>query len=140
MNRHRSLRHLAAAVLALGLSGCAATTYDASIPTTIAGVAETTTTTTLPTGTAAELLPELVADAAGLSTLIVDKGDDIGAAERIADLWQAVKQEVAASRPELLGDFEGNVAACLEAAKRDRPADADKAYLNLQTLAAAFLG
>ena len=128
------------AVLSLGatLSACAATTYDSSVSTTIAGQAEAVTTT-LPSGTAAELLPDLVAEAASLSDLIVTKGEDIATAERIASLWQAVRQEVAASRPELLGDFEANVRRCLTAAQRDRPADADKAYVNLQALADSFL-
>jgi hypothetical protein len=119
-------------------AACSPTTYDTSITTTVPG-GSTLPPETLPTGTAAELLPRLVAEAGGLSALIVDGGDDQGAARRIAELWDAVKQEVARSRPELLGDFEANVARCQRAADRNRAADADKAYLALEALVRAFL-
>jgi len=123
----------AAALLVLG--ACGPTTYDATVTTEVA----VATTTTLPTGTAAELMPRLVDEAAALSQLISTKGDDLAAAQRIAALWDAVSQEVAKTRPELLGDFEANVARCRKAADRNRPADADKAYLNLEALVGAYL-
>ena len=55
------------------------------------------------------------------------------------DLWRAAQREVAASRPELLGGFESNVAALATAAKYNRAADADKAFKNLQALTDSFL-
>jgi hypothetical protein len=129
---------LTGAVPAAVLAGCAPTTYDASVTTTVADDAAATTST-LPSGPATELLPRLVDEAAGLSALILDGGDDQAAARRIAELWAAVSQEVASNRPELLGDFEANVARCKVAADRNRAADADKAFLALDALTDAYL-
>ena len=50
----------------------------------------------LPKGTAAELLPQLVTESAGLSALIVDGGDKIANVERMEALWAAVSAEVTA--------------------------------------------
>jgi hypothetical protein len=116
-------------------SACASTTFDNSIPSdpTVAP------STTLPVGTASELLPEMVTTAGTLSRAITDKGPKTAIAERVQDLWNASQQEVAASRPELLGNFEANVQRCLDAAKFNRAADADKAYKNFQALVDSYL-
>jgi hypothetical protein len=121
-----------AAVLAL--ASCASTTYDSSIPSD----PPPATTTTLPTGDAATLLPRLVTVAGSLSAQITSKGDKTAVADQIASLWNASKQEVGRSRPELLGDFEANVTRCSNAARFNRAADADKAYKNFQVLVAAY--
>ena len=117
------------------LAGCAPTKYDETITT---GSVEATTTTT-PTGSPTELLPRLVAEAASLSEIIANKGDDGAVAEEIAALWSAAVEEVSVTRPDLLPDLQANVERCGVAAKFNRPADADKAYRNLNVLVEAYL-
>ena len=125
---------LAVAVV-VALAGCVDTTYDSSIPSepTVA------TSTTLPSGSARELLPRLVATTGTLSAAITAKGDKNDIAAEAQDLWRAAQREVAATRPELLGGFESNVAALATAARYNRAADADKAFKNLQALTDSFL-
>ena len=117
------------------LAGCAPTKYDETITT---GSVEATTTTT-PIGSPTELLPRLVAEAASLSEIIANKGDDGAVAEEIAALWSAAVEEVSVTRPDLLPDLQANVERCGVAAKFNRPADADKAYRNLNVLVEAYL-
>jgi hypothetical protein len=121
-----------AAVLSLG--SCAKTTYDSSIPSDPPAA----TTTTLPAGDAATLLPRLVTAAGSLSAQITGKGDKTAVADQIVSLWNASKQEVGKYRPELLGDFDANVTRCTNAALYNRAADADKAYKNLQVLVSSY--
>ncbi|MFZ9630021.1 MAG: hypothetical protein ACO3C1_11815 [Ilumatobacteraceae bacterium] len=140
MNRVRSRRSphhgFALVAPALGvatvLSACAPTTYDASLATTIA----VSTTTTLPVGSAAELLPAMVDEVKGLSARVEAGDGERDAAARIAQLWAAIADEVTASHPDLVEDFEFVVSRCTLAAERHRPADADRAYKNLVVLAA----
>jgi hypothetical protein len=117
------------------VSSCA-TTYD----TTLASEqASTSTSSSLPTGTAADLLPRLVTEASGLSGLMMAGMDAGGSAQRIQELWDAVKDEVNRQRPDLLSDFSANVARCVRAVQFSRAADADKAAKNLVALADAYL-
>ena len=115
----------------LAVQGCAATTYDESLDTSETVAA---TTTTLPTGTAAELLPRLAIEAAGLSAVMIAEGDASAVVDRAAALWAAARPEVARDRPELLGDFDANVERLATAVRYKRAADADKAAANLQVL------
>lgn len=119
---------------AIALSACA-TTYDDDL------VADTSpsTTTTLPSGTAATLLPQLAAEARSLSGVMIDEGDDDAVAEQIAALWTAARDEVSAARPDLIDGFDQNVAMVARAVQYKRAADADKAAKNLQTLVDTFL-
>jgi hypothetical protein len=129
-------------VLATTVAGCASTRYEdgaAGDATTVASVQDTSTATAI-TGTAAELLPQLADEAHRLSGVMIDEGDDDAVAERIDALWQAVRQEVAATRPEMLGDFDANVRRCASAVRFHRAADADKAAANLRALVDAYLG
>ena len=125
------------AVLALAVSGCAATTFDESLATTATTAAATTTT--LPTGTAAELLPRLVDEAASLSGVMIDEGDDRAVAERITALWDAAKPEVARTRLDLIASFDAAVALVQKAVDFSRAADADKASKNIVALVDAYL-
>lgn len=127
---------ISAAVSAATVTGCA-TTFDASLAT---DPAATTTSSTLPVGDATELLPKLAAEARGLAALMIAGDDAAGSAQRIQELWDAVKVEVDTARPELLSDFSRNVARCQTAVRYKRAADADKAGRNLTTLVDAFLG
>ena len=130
-------RSTLALLFLLGTSGvsCAATTYDTSIS---AGT-PAPTTTVLPTGTAAELLPQLVTEARGLSALIVDQGDKIAAVERIEALWAAVRNEVVGKDRDIATEIEAEIAKGRSAATLNRPAAADKVYRNLTALVQAYL-
>ena len=120
---------------AIPTASCAATTYDTSISTESLAP----TTTVLPTGTAAELLPELVTEAAGLSTLIVDQGDKLAAVERIEALWAAVRDEVTRGDRDIATEISAEIVKSRSAARLNRPAAADKAYRNLTALTKAYL-
>lgn len=127
-------RVAACAVAALALSACA-TTYDTAL------VKDTSpaTTTTLPSGAAADLLPRLTAEADRLAGVMIADGDDHTVSEQIASLWAAARDEVKADRPDLVDGFDQNVAMVAKAVKFKRAADADKAAKNLKVLVAAFL-
>ncbi|HZX55968.1 MAG TPA: hypothetical protein VFE86_14880 [Ilumatobacteraceae bacterium] len=126
---------LAVLAFALSLASCAATTYDTSITTQTAAP----TTTVLPTGTAAELLPKLVTEAAGLSTLIADSGDKLAAVERMEALWAAARDEVTKNDREIATEIEAEVAKGRAAATFNRPGAADKVYRDLTALVEAYL-
>lgn len=143
----RALPAASRAVLLVGLVavtavGCAETTYDESLASTTTSATDEVTvapTTTLPTGTAADLLPLIATDAATVPTVMVAEGDARPLVERIGSLWASVRQEVARDRPELLGDFDANVERIGRAVQFRRAADADKAATNLSALVDAFL-
>ena len=138
MSRSGTRKRAIVAILALGLvSACSPTTYDSSAET----VPEIdATTTTLPSGTAAELLPLMLAEVQGLPLKVMNADGDGDAARRIEQLWAAVRPEIEANRPELVADFEFVVRRTRDAADRNRPADADRAFKNLTSLVQAYLG
>ena len=126
---------LAIFVLAVSTASCAATTYDTSISTgTLAP-----TTTVLPTGTAAELLPELVTVASGLSARIVDQGDKLAAVERMEALWGAVRSEVTGKDRDLATEIDAEIVKGRHAAEFNVPGAADKVYAALKNLVQAYL-
>lgn len=130
MNLRTPLALVGAAILSVGASACT-TTYDASIANSTTTVAATTT---LPSGTVAELLPLMLAEVKGLSEKVVANDGDTRSAALIAQYWDAMRDEVTTSYPELVPAFEFVVRRCQAAADRNRPADADRAYRNLQTI------
>ena len=119
-------------------TGCASTTYDETLATS--ATTAPATTTTVPTGTAAELLPRLRDEAASLSGVMIDEGDADAVAARIVALWDAAGQEVGRTRPDLVDSFDDNVALVLKAVQFSRAADADKASKNFAALVDAYLG
>jgi hypothetical protein len=128
--------NIAVAVAGLSLLyGCSATTYDQTLETTV----EVATTTTLPTGSAGDLLPRLADEAASLSGVMIDGGDASAVGERIAALWDAASTEVNEQRPDLVDGFERSVALSTKAVQYKRAADADKAARNFQALIDAYL-
>jgi len=130
-------RHAVVALCALTIaSACSPTTYDSSAETVPSADA---TTTTLPTGTAAELLPLMLAEVQGLPLKVMNAKGDGTAATRIEQLWAAIQPEIEANRPELVSDFEFVVRRSRDAADRNRPADADRAFKNLTSLVEAYL-
>lgn len=122
---------------ALALGACSST-YDASLATT--GTTAVATTSTLPSGTVAELLPRMLAEVKGLSEQVAANEGDDATADRIEQYWEAMRAEVEAQHPELVDGFEFVVRRCRAAADRRRPADADRAYRNLSTIADALSG
>ena len=131
-------RHaLAAVIAAASLLGACSTTYDASIVT---DESTTTTSSTLPTGSTTDLLARLLDEVRGLSAKVAaDEGDDAAAA-RIEQLWAALRADVESTAPDLVPDFEFVLRRCRSAVDRHRPADADRAYKNLDLLVAAYPG
>jgi hypothetical protein len=122
-------------ILVISSVSCAATTYDTSISAETAAP----TTTVLPSGTAVELLPQLVTEARGLSALIVDQGDKIAAVERIEALWAAVRTEVVGKDRDIATEIEAEIAKGRSAATDNVPGAADKVYRNLTALVQAYL-
>jgi hypothetical protein len=130
-------RGVAAALLVPLLAGCGSTTYDATLATS--AIPTSSTTTTLPVGSAADILPEMLTQAQSLSTVILARGDDGAVLAEIDDDWQVVRPEIESARPELIPDFEGVLRVLGTASKFNRAADADKAAKNLKALVATFL-
>ena len=126
------------ALALLTVAACGGTTYDPTFATTATTTA--VTTTTLPVGSATELLPALRAEAASLSGVMIDEGDEDAVLDRIVALWDATKTEVGRSRPDLLPGFEQNIALVEKAVQFSRAADADKASKNIDALVSSFLG
>ena len=110
---------------------CGTTTYDETVATSTV----VATTTTLPEGTAVELLPRLVTGLSDLSLLIgpvpagFDRGD-VDKTSRLAEveaLWAAVEREVVADDPDVADSIVRMLDLARLAVERSRPADADKA-------------
>ena len=131
------------AIAAVSLSACGATTYDASRVTTTA----VATTTTVPTGSAAELLVRLADSLDGLSTLIGPRADnetlpDSNKRARLAEItaiWNVARSEMAAQDPDGADTIDRMVALATLAVERNRPADADKAAKFTRTVVDAYL-
>jgi len=123
--------------VALGLGACSST-YDPSLATT--ATTAVATTSTLPSGTVAELLPRMLDEVKALSEKVAANEGDNASAVLIDQYWQAMRAEVEADHSDLVDGFEFVVRRCQAAADRRRPADADRAYRNLKTIAEALLG
>jgi hypothetical protein len=128
---------LVAAVILGGLASGCATTYDETLSTT--ATTAPATTTTLPSGTAVELLPVLRDDAATLSAEMIDEfGEPRAVVERMRAVWDVVAAEVGRARPDLVPGFDQNLALAERAVQYKRAADADKASRNIDALVDAF--
>lgn len=132
--RANSFAALAASV-ALGLTGCAKTTIDPSVTTAPGG----STTTTVPTGTPATLLPRLLAEAGKLSDAIGNNDHKGVQIALVNDLWDAVRPEIASVDGVVVLNFDAVIALCQRGEKFNRPADADKCLRNLTALSDAYL-
>jgi hypothetical protein len=127
-------RTLSILILSVSAVSCSPTTYDTSITT----AKPAPTTTVLPTGSAAVLLPQLVTEASKLSSLIVGPGDKLAAVERIEALWAAVSAEVTGKDRDLATEIAAEVVKGRAAAVLNRPAAADKVYRALTALVKAY--
>ena len=123
-------------VLGLLLVGCTPTTYNEAAAPTVATQAPTTT---LPSTDPAQVLPQMLAEVEDLARRVVENDGDGAAATRIEALWAAIEPVVRDERPELLSGFDFVVRRCRAAADSNRPADADRALKNLQSLVENYL-
>ncbi|MEI7754374.1 MAG: hypothetical protein WCJ32_08095 [Actinomycetota bacterium] len=119
-----------------GLSSCGKTIID----TTITEAPNVAVTTTLPTGSAAELLPRLVAEAGKLSDLIGTAGAKNDQMQLINNLWAAARAEVTAADADIADTFDAAIELCTKGTKFNRPADADRCVRNLAALTNSYLG
>ncbi len=126
---------LGATLALLAVSGCS-TSFDSSIANSTTSVA---VTTTLPTGSVDDLLPLMLAEVKALSEKVAANTGDDASATLIEQLWAAMQPEIAADHEDLVPSFEFIVRRSRAAADRRRPADADRAYRNLQTIADQLL-
>jgi hypothetical protein len=117
-----------ALALALVVAGCSETTVE---PTETSAIARTVEGTTGP-------LDALSAETAALSAALIDNSGQREALERIEVLWERLRPEIAAERPDLLEGFDAVIQLARRSVERRRPADADKAHKNLLTLIAAY--
>ncbi len=124
--------------LALTLAGCSKTTFDSNIASGDSTVLATTTT--LPKGTAAQLLPVMLDAVKGLSVKVAANKGDNETALLIEQIWTAIRPEIQATHKGLVPDFEFIVRRCRAATDRHRPADADRAYRNMVSLVDAIMG
>jgi hypothetical protein len=136
MNARRFLvRALAVGCVGAIVPSCASTTIDSSV--TEAPVVEVTTT--LPSGTAAELLPRLVSEVGKLSDIIGSGGDKGGQLDVIDNLFDAVRPELADTDGVAALAFDGAIELCRKGTRFNRPADADKCLRNLTALSDSYL-
>ena len=91
------------------------------------------------TGSATDLLPDLSVEMSRLGSEIAEGGDKEGTFERIEQIWDRVRPEIEADRPELLVGFEATIDMARIGVERRRPADADKAFALLTDLVDRFL-
>jgi hypothetical protein len=119
----------------VALVACSGTTYDESLASTTAP----STTAVLPTGSATEVLPILLAEVTPLDRVIREQGDKQAAITRIVAMWETVAGEVETERRELFDDFVRAIDLAERSVAGNRPADADKAERNLSTLVELYL-
>jgi len=97
--------------------------------------------TTIPIeGSAADLLPEIGIDMSRLSAEIAGDGDEDATIARIEGSWAAIKDEIEATRPEIVNSIQATVDMARTAVDTNRPADADKAFSILTDLIDEFTG
>lgn len=131
----RAPRFLIAGLCAIALTSCA-TQVVSEDTTTTAGPAATTT---LPTGTPAELLPQLVTTLRAVAEAIIDETDQRALLSDAEALWSAAKPQIAATDPDAADEIEGLMDLARRAVERTRPADADKAAKFLGLVADHYL-
>jgi hypothetical protein len=134
---HRGRRAgLGALAIALLATASSPTTNDESKAT---DPSSAPVTTVVPAGTPEELLPLMLAEVQALPSRVSNNDGAGAAAERIEQLWAAIEPAIRATDPDLVMDFEFVVRRCRAAADHKRPADADRAFKNLDALVDAYL-
>jgi hypothetical protein len=125
-------------VTAVAALAACSTTVDPDIAVRDTSLA-TTTTLFIASGSNAELLDELLEEASRLSEAVVANEGQHDIIARIDTIWEAARPGVEYAVPGRLPAFDRAIAMLHTAVDRRRPADADKAYTNLQNLTAAAL-
>jgi hypothetical protein len=134
---HRATAVAASTLLISTLCTACATEVDPDTP--IPATASTTGTTEfVATGTTAELLDQLLAEAGMLSEAIVANEGQRETIGRIDVIWAAARSGVDEVDPNIVGEFDQAIELLHNGVDRRRPADADKAYNNLVLLVAAL--
>lgn len=100
---------------------------------------DATAPTVAPTGSAADLLPDLSIEMSRLGSQIAEGGDSKETMVRIEQIWDRVRPEIATDRAELLDAFDATIDMARTGVERKRPADADKAFALLTDLVDRFL-
>lgn len=127
-----------ATAASIALSSCA-TTINSSVNTVASTIA---TTTTIPRGTAQELLAQLTESMRGLSTAVAE-GDRSTAVSRLSNVqaqWEALRPQLEGTPTEIVDDVKRMVDLATSSVTRKRPADADKALLLLPIITEALQG
>jgi hypothetical protein len=140
--RSTTLRRATLGVVAALCLGACANTIDPDVTADPVddGSAPVATDPFLPTGTPAELLAGLLDEATTLSEAIIENEGDNEILARVDAYWAAAEPQVAEQDESLARDIDRAVAMMHTGVQRRRPADADKATINLRTLIAAFDG
>lgn len=93
-----------------------------------------------PEGTTEELLAGLLEEATTLSEAIVENEGDNEILARVDAYWAAAEPVVVEQDEALAGNIDRAVAMMHTGVERRRPADADKATINLRTLIGSYDG
>jgi hypothetical protein len=135
LTRRRPATTLVCGLVAIVLAGCS-TEVDPDLASEATGVPATSEFVV--EGSTAEVLDQLLDEAAGLSEAIVDNEHQRQVIRRIDVLWAAARSAVEEAAPDSVGSFDRTIALMHTGVDRRRPADADKAYTNLTNLVATL--
>jgi hypothetical protein len=91
-------------------------------------------------GSAADLLPEIGIEMSRLSAEIAGDGDEDQTIALIESQWDAIQAEVEETSPGLVSGIQTTIEMARTAVDRNRPADADKAFILLNDFIDDFTG
>jgi hypothetical protein len=134
---HRAAALAAGPLLAATLFAACATEVDPEIPAP-ASASTPVTTEFVASGSTAELIDQLVAEAGTLSEAIVTNEGQHEIIGRIDVIWASARPGVEQADPNIVSEFDQAIELMHTGVDRRRPADADKAYTNLTQLVAAL--
>lgn len=103
---------------------------DESIPSTTEAVI----------GSTLDLLLEMSNDMSRLGSQVAEGAGDDATLARIEQIWEAIRADIQAERPELVASIDTTVDMARTAVERTRPADADKAFSLLTDLVDNYTG
>jgi hypothetical protein len=126
-----------ATIAIVALAACS-TELDPELGAEQTGSDVVRTTEFVASGSAAELLDQLLAEADDLSEAIVANEGQRAILARIDTIWAAARPDVEERAQDNLAEFDRTIALMHTGVDRRRPADADKAYNNLSALRAAM--
>jgi hypothetical protein len=124
----------------LATAGCATVIEDDPAATATGSGTALTTPPPTPPATTNDGLALIDEELAALSGKIASGDGDNGSIELIVATWSAIRSDVEAERPELIRGFDATIAMAESAVERTRPADADKAFANLNAYLDNYFG